>query len=272
MLDLDHHAVGAHFEIAGRFALWDFGVERRPFRAGLAALEAEADLLAGPAPVARLAVDRHSPGMDFLVAELLRAGLEHLEIVVAGQARNAVGARHAHLVLGLGVPRLHLGERDRPVQQVGAGYAAVGALDLELMLVEAQRSAGPVRGRAADRLDDPGRQVGEVLGDPPASGRRAHVLPGELGEAVPFVVDEVLRFSMRGPASRITTLTPFCASSLPSVPPPAPEPTITTTPPSFRSNFAMCCSSLTVRLPKVIARPFQRLRPSGASRCRRSRA
>src|SRR5215469_6629671 len=51
-------------------------------------------------------------------------------------------------------------------------------------------------------------------------------------------------FSMRGPASRITTLTPFCASSLPSVPPPAPEPTITTTPLSFRSNFAMCDSSL----------------------------
>src|SRR5690348_11697918 len=47
-------------------------------------------------------------------------------------------------------------------------------------------------------------------------------------------------FSMRGPASRMTTLTPFCASSLPSVPPPAPEPTITTTLESFRSNFAIC--------------------------------
>src|SRR3954469_365417 len=50
--------------------------------------------------------------------------------------------------------------------------------------------------------------------------------------------------SIREPASRITTLTPFCASSLPSVPPPAPEPTITTTPLSFRSNFAMLNSSL----------------------------
>src|SRR6185437_16197792 len=90
VLDLDHHAVGAHFEIAGRFALGDYGVERRPFRAGLAALEAEADLLAGSASVARLAVDRHSPGMDFLVAELLGTGLQHLEIVVAGQTGNAV--------------------------------------------------------------------------------------------------------------------------------------------------------------------------------------
>jgi len=39
--------------------------------------------------------------------------------------------------------------------------------------------------------------------------------------------------SKRPPASRITTFTPFCASSLPSVPPPAPEPMITTTPSSF---------------------------------------
>src|SRR4030081_2832871 len=48
--------------------------------------------------------------------------------------------------------------------------------------------------------------------------------------------------SVRGPASRITTLTPFWASSLPKVPPPAPEPTTTTTPSSFRSNFAMMSS------------------------------
>src|SRR5216684_3017992 len=45
--------------------------------------------------------------------------------------------------------------------------------------------------------------------------------------------------SVRGPASRITALTPFCASSLPSVPPPAPEPIMTTTLSSFRSNFAI---------------------------------
>src|SRR5712672_1814077 len=63
-------------------------------------------------------------------------------------------------------------------------------------------------------------------------------------------------FSMRAPASRMTTLTPFCASSLPSVPPPAPEPTITTTPLSFRSNFAIlgllltvCCPGLDLREP-----------------------
>ena len=39
--------------------------------------------------------------------------------------------------------------------------------------------------------------------------------------------------STRLPASSTTTLTPFCASSLPSVPPPAPDPTMTTTLSSF---------------------------------------
>ena len=84
MLDLDRHAVGAHLEISGRLAPGDLGIERRPFRARLAALEAEADLLACPAPVACLAVDRHVAGVHGLVAELLRAGFHHLEIVVAG--------------------------------------------------------------------------------------------------------------------------------------------------------------------------------------------
>ena len=98
--------------------------------------------------------------MDFLVAELPCAGLHHFEIVVAGQARNAVGARRTHFELGLGVPRLHLGERYWPVEQVGAGDVAIDRLDLELVFIEAQRRTGPVHGRAADRLDDPGRQIG----------------------------------------------------------------------------------------------------------------
>src|SRR6266446_8788216 len=56
VLDLHSHAVRTYFEVAGRLALRDFAIERRPLRAGLAALEAEADLLAGAAAVARFAV------------------------------------------------------------------------------------------------------------------------------------------------------------------------------------------------------------------------
>ena len=44
--------------------------------------------------------------------------------------------------------------------------------------------------------------------------------------------------SWRGPASRMTTLMPLWASSFASVPPPAPEPMMTTTVSSVKSNFA----------------------------------
>src|SRR5260370_39104415 len=47
-------------------------------------------------------------------------------------------------------------------------------------------------GRPAERYDYPGGQVGEVLVSARAARRGAHVLPGELREARPFVVDEIL--------------------------------------------------------------------------------
>ena len=47
----------------------------------------------------------------------------------------------------------------------------------------------------------------------------------------------------RGPASKTTTSIPFCASSLASVPPPAPEPTITTTESSSPSKVTAARSS-----------------------------
>ena len=129
--------------------------------------------------------------MTFLITELVRAGLEDLEIVAARQARPVARTGDAHLVLGLGVIGLELGEGDRPVEKIGAGNVAVGRRLLEFVLLEAEGCARPVGRRSADGLDDPGRQVGEVLVNPPAAGGRAHIRPCELGEAWPFVVDEI---------------------------------------------------------------------------------
>src|SRR5690606_2546289 len=50
---------------------------------------------------------------------------------------------------------------------------------------------------AAHRLDDPGRQVRKVLRHAPAADGRAMIEPGELGETVPLVVDEILVFDAR---------------------------------------------------------------------------
>ena len=197
MLDLQHLGVGADLQVAGVLALGQFGDQGGPLGARLAALETEADLLAGAPVVPLLRVDRHVAAVEFLVAHRLGAGRQDLVVVVAGQARDAVGARDAHLGLGLGVVGLKFLQGDRPVQQVGAGQVAVMGAGLELVLLEAQAGARPVDGRAADRLDDPGRQAGEVLGDPPASRRGPLVEPAYLGEGLPLVVDEFLRLDAR---------------------------------------------------------------------------
>jgi hypothetical protein len=52
-------------------------------------------------------------------------------------------------------------------------------------------------GRSTDRLDDPRRQVGEILGDAPVAGCGSHILPRQLRETFPFVVDEVLQLDAR---------------------------------------------------------------------------
>ncbi len=132
------------------------------------------------------------PVLHLLVAELLGAGFQDLVVVAARQARNAVGAGRPHLVFGLVVPGLHLGERDRPVEKACARHIAVDGLGLELVLLEAQRGAGPMHGRAADRLHDPGGKAREILGDPPGARRGPLVEPGNPGEHRPFVVLEIL--------------------------------------------------------------------------------
>src|SRR6185369_15947921 len=126
VLDLQHLRVRPDFELARRLTLRNLGIERRPFGAELAALEAEAGLLAGRAAVARLRIDGHAAGVTVLVAELLGAGLQDLEVVVAGQPRNLVGPRDTHAILGPRVIRFEFLEGDRPVEQGSARDLAIG--------------------------------------------------------------------------------------------------------------------------------------------------
>src|SRR4029077_8937488 len=126
VLDLRNVAFRADLHVPGRLALGDLGVERRPFRAPLAALEAEAGLMAGDPAVAGNRVDRHPAGMTFLVTELVRASLEDLEIVAPRQAWPVACAGDTHLILGLAVVGLKVGEGDRPIEKVGAWNMAVG--------------------------------------------------------------------------------------------------------------------------------------------------
>ena len=199
VLDPRRVTLGAQLEPAGFLRRRNLGVQGRPLGAGLAALEAEAELLAGAAPVAWLAVDRHAPGVAVLVAYLRRAVVEHLEVVVAGQPRDPIGARHAQLVLGARVVRLELLQRERPVEHVHPFHGAIHAADAELVLLKAQRRAGPVGGRASYGLADPRRKTGEVSRHLPGTRGRALVQPSELPERTPFVVDEAFgRFALAG--------------------------------------------------------------------------
>ena len=90
---------------------------------------------------------------------------------------------------------------------------------------------------AADELAGPHGKIGRGFRHGPRAGRGARVEPRKEIEHRDFVVLK-WAISMCFPASRTTTEMPFCASSLASVPPPAPEPMITTTAESFRSKGA----------------------------------
>src|SRR5215472_3542464 len=138
MLNLYGHRLRTQVELAGLFGRRNLRVQRRPLSARLAALEAESELPAGGTAVARAAVNCHAARVNGLVSRARGAVVHDLEVVVAGQARNIVGARHAHLVLGLGVVRLELGERERPVEQVRAAYSRVMGLGLEFMFLQTE--------------------------------------------------------------------------------------------------------------------------------------
>jgi hypothetical protein len=190
-IDPHHVRLGAQLHMSGGLRARQLGVERGPLRARAAALKAEAALEAMRAIVAHHAVDRHVPGIALLVADLHRAGRHHLEVVIGRQARQTVGARHAQLLLRAVVVRVELFARERPVEQIGVLDIAIGGPRLELVRLDAQARAGPVRGRAADRLADPCGQIRKVFGDAPAARRGAFVEPRQQLERTPLVGREV---------------------------------------------------------------------------------
>ena len=187
----------ANFKVASGLGLGNLGVQRGPLGAALATLETKAQLHAAAPAVARLAVDGHVAGVHVFVAQLGGTRVHDLEVVVARQPGNAVGAGHAHLVFSLGVVGLQVRQGDGPVQQIGTFDVAINRLGAELMRLKAQRGAGPVGGGAAHGLANPGWQTGKVFGHPPGARGGALVQPGQLAERLPFVVDEGL-FGLQG--------------------------------------------------------------------------
>ncbi|MPN28752.1 hypothetical protein SDC9_176197 [bioreactor metagenome] len=169
MLDARHMGLRAQLEVARGVRRRKLGVQRGPFRAALAALEAEAQLHAASTVVARLAVDGHVAGVHFLVAQLGGTGIHHLEVVIARQTGNAVGARHAHFVFCTRVIGCEILVGDGPIQQVRALDLAVHGARAELVFLKAQRCARPVRGGASHGLADPCGQLRKILGDAPTA-------------------------------------------------------------------------------------------------------
>ena len=158
----------------------------------LVSLEVEAILDGCRSAVVFLRVRRVGPGGIVPIAHPLRSVGEHFVVVVRGQRLATVHVGGSHRDLGLVVIGLHLGEGDRPVEQVRPGDATVGRPGGELVGLEARRRAGPVGCGASDGLHDPRGKVGEVARDAPRTGGGAWVEPRHLVERLPLVVDVVL--------------------------------------------------------------------------------
>ena len=197
MGDLHGMAVRTQVALAGLDRARQLTHRGAPLRRVLVALEVESVLDARGSAVVRLGVRAIRARGVVLVADPLGTVGEHLVVVVRRLGCSAMAMGRADRLLRLVVVGLEVGEGDRPVEQVGPLDVAVVGLGLELVLLEPRRRAAPVRGRAANSLDDPGRQVREILGHPVATGRGAVVEPRHLGERRPFIVLVVLGLDPR---------------------------------------------------------------------------
>ena len=182
MLDPRCHALDAQVEIPSGFGARYLGVESAPLRTRLAALHAEALLYAEATAVPRPRVDGHVVRMDALVADFLRRGVHHFEVIRGGHPGIAVAPGHHQPPLRQLVVALELLVGDGPVDKRAASHGAVGAARPDFPWPDTGRGRGPMNRRAANRLADPGRQAGEVFRNAPGSGLRALIEPGQLAE------------------------------------------------------------------------------------------
>ena len=197
VLDAERHAARANLAAAGGLGAGQLGDEGGPLAAGLAALHAKADLVAGVAAVAGHRVDRHVVDTVVGVAHALRAERHDPVVVVAPVLRDVASPADAHLALGLAVEGLDLFVVERPVGHGGAVDLAVGRARLELVRQSARAHGRPVERGAAEALAGPGRGRRVVAGDGRGAGTGARVLPSETVVHRPLVVDDVVHLEAR---------------------------------------------------------------------------
>jgi len=123
-----------------------------------------------------------------------------------------------------------------------------------------------VDGRAAHCLDDSGRQVREIARNAERARSGAHVGPGQLAEACPFIVDEV-RDLVPGAGLENDRLDALEREFGAQRAPPAPEPTMATTVSPLRSNCPALSKSSLSELVDVVEAAGEIAAMDGGSDC-----
>src|SRR5580704_12789040 len=155
VFDAQRAAQDAQIQIAGRFGAGDLRVERAPFRARLASLNAETLLYAHSPLVGCAGIDGQVAGMHLLVADALRAVVHHLEMIRRGQAGITVTAGDDEAPFGKFVVALQLRVLDWPVDERCARHGTIRGTCTQLPRTNTRSRAGPVHGGAAERLAGP---------------------------------------------------------------------------------------------------------------------
>ena len=223
-------------------------------RAAAAALAA---VMTGGATVQRLRQDREAIGDaadvqalgGFLDQQLVAARLRRrLENAVRIVRQSFIRSEEADVSVDAVVVRLEVVVGDRPVVA-----ETVEALALEIVRPEAKRDAAPVIGAAAEHARaEPvesiaGRRCVRLTFERPSAPARHRIRRTAARESGRprrgdwyghAIIFESRAVSNITPASSISTLAPASVSTFAAMPPPAPEPTMTT---SYTVRLRMIC-------------------------------